>query len=204
MKLIFPGERLDGISHCWALTMREISLHVFSDERTLGAQPWRTEGLCPWWALITLAWRPTSDQIKMLQAHHEQGNLCSAAAWCRGSSPAVCLPLLISLSPTQLLFTWHSPSSSDSPTLSGCFKKHCRDLDCFNYPHVLLSFLHQSIPASVIFHFLSYNSVSSSDSSDCLPTASFLTLPGCVLTQTWAPFPPSLHFPHFPCCVPCC
>lgn len=54
-------------------------LHGFSDERALEAQPWRTEGLCPWRALITLAWRPTNDQIKMLQAHHEQGNLCSGA-----------------------------------------------------------------------------------------------------------------------------
>lgn len=67
--------------------------HVFSDERTLGAQPWRTEGLCPWWALITLAWRPTSDQIKMLQVHHEQGNLqCSCLvqrqlSCCLPSSP---------------------------------------------------------------------------------------------------------------------
>lgn len=122
------------------------------------------------------------------------------AAWCRGSSPTVCLPLLISLSPTRLLFSWHSPSSSDSPTLSGCFKNPCRDLDCLNYPHVLFSFPHQSVPALVIFHFLSHNSVSSSDNSlsQCCPTASsFLTLPGSVLTQTLLPTLTALS--HIPC-----
>lgn len=41
--------------------------------------------------------------------------------------------------------------------------------------------------------------------SHCLPTPPFLTLPGCVLTQTRAPFPPLLHFTlptlsHIPCC----
>lgn len=55
----------------------------------------------------------------------------------RGTPPAVCLPLLILLSPTQLLLLdlrWHGPSSADSPMLLGCFKYHRRALDCLNYP----------------------------------------------------------------------
>lgn len=145
----------------------------------------------------------------MLQAHHEQGNLCSAGclvqrqlSCCLPSSPHLVISHTTSLqlAQSQLIRQPHTfrvlQESLQRPGLLE-LPPEC----AIEFPqNVLFSFPHQSVPALVIFHFLSHNSVSSSDNSlsQCCPTASpFLTLPGSVLTQTLLPTLTALS--HIPC-----
>lgn len=180
--------------------------HGFSDERTLEAQPWRTEGLCPWRALIPPAWRPSSDQIKMLQAHHEQGNLRSAGclvqrqlSCCLPSSPHLVISHTASLqlAQSQLIRQPHTfrvlQESLQRPGLL-----ELPPCAIFISPSVCSSLGHIPFSKPQLCFLIRQFFVS----MQC-PTASpFLTLPGSVLTQTLLPTLTALS--RIPCSIRRC
>lgn len=186
---------LPGI-HYWG----QFHSHGFWDERTLEAQPWRTERLRPWQALTLLAWRPTSNQIKMLQTCNEQGNLCSARCPVQRYS-SHCLPsppcfVIYHLTPPPWLMLAQSQLIRQPRANQGASSITAELHIVWITLHLLFSLPHQPILVLEIFHFLSNNFVSSSDRSlsQCYDTAFLHTLPDL----NWlCPNPKLSPFPTF-------
>lgn len=138
----------------------------------------------------------------MLQAHHERENLCSTG--CLVQRHLSCsLPSHFVISHMTSLLLAQSQLIRQPHTFR-VLQESLQRPELLELPPCAIfisSSVHSSlghVPFSKPQLCFLIRQFFVSMQSQCLPTPPFLALPGCVLTQTRAPFPPSLHLnlPH--------
>lgn len=202
---------MNGISHCQAFTMREISF--------AGLLRWEGSGspALEDRRIVSL----TGSHNSCLETYQWSDKDASSTSWARKSLqcrlPGAEAALLLSAFLSSFCYLPHdfsSPGTVPAHQIAHTFRVLQESLQrprllelppcaTFISPSVHSGLGHIPFSKPQLCFLIRHCFVSKL--SHCLPTSPFLILPGCVLTQTWAPFPASLHFKlpklsHMPCC----